>query len=286
MNIRAILSSILLAVISHAVVGAPCEAEDYEQKVSGKDQCLRMRKYGAAAPEVLLVWLHGDVSSGGPANYHFPIAQKAAEKFSASNVLSIALVRPGYPDGSGEISTSSAPLLQRFDHYTEENIAEVAAAIRRLRDKYKPNQLIAIGHSGGAASSALIMGMMPGLLDATILVACPCNLASWRSSAGKRPWNHSEDPMKWVDKIDTAVRVIALTGSRDNNTFPEIAESYIQALQAKEINAEFQTLSGENHNSAFRAPEVFDAIQKMITAKLTQQTNTKVQYSTQDEAKK
>lgn len=281
-----LLAAALWFALSHFAVAEACKAPDFEQNVSGQEQCLRMRRYGSTTPEVMLVWLHGDVSSGGPADYHFPIARKAAEKFSAANVLSVALVRPGYPDGSGEISTSSEPLRQRFDHYTKENIAEVATAIKHLRDKFKPNKVIAIGHSGGAASSALVMGMTPGLLDAAILVACPCDLASWRSSGGKRPWYNSEDPMKWVDKIDPTTHVIALTGRNDNNTFPEIAESYIQALQARKITAEFQVLSGENHNSAFRTPEVFDAVQKMIAVKATQQAHAKVQPPIQDEAPK
>ncbi|SFN45643.1 Prolyl oligopeptidase family protein [Formivibrio citricus] len=272
-----LLAATLWLALSHFAVAEACKAPDFEQNVSGHEQCLRMRRYGSSAPEVMLVWLHGDVSSGGPADYHFPIARKAAEKFSAANLLSIALVRPGYPDGSGEISTSSEPLRQRYDHYTKENIKEVAAAIQHLRDKFKPGKVIAIGHSGGAATSALIMGMNPGLLDAAVLVACPCNLAQWRSGGGKRPWYNSEDPMKWVNKIDPATHVIALTGRNDSNTFPEIAESYIQALQARKINAEFQILNGENHNNAFRAAEVFDAVQKMIAAKSTRAVHAKAQ---------
>ncbi|MDO8930811.1 MAG: hypothetical protein Q7U97_00310, partial [Rhodocyclaceae bacterium] len=55
----------------------------------------------------MVVWLHGNVSSGGPANSHFRIAQKAATDFAAENVLALALVRPGYPDGTGESSSGN-----------------------------------------------------------------------------------------------------------------------------------------------------------------------------------
>ena len=141
----AALFVVLIATSAHA---APCETDDFETKVTGLSQCLLMRRYGPTDPTVMVVWLHGDVSSGGPANYHFRLAQKTAEDLSATNVMSVALVRPGYPDGSGAASTVSLLHGGRSDHYTQENIAEVGAVIEKLRAKYRPKSLIIIGHSG------------------------------------------------------------------------------------------------------------------------------------------
>jgi pimeloyl-ACP methyl ester carboxylesterase len=211
----------------------------------------------------MLVWFHGDISSGGPANYHFGLAQKAAEDFSTSGVMSVALVRPGYPDGSGASSTVSPLDAGRSDHYTQENIAEVGAVVEKLRLKYKPKTVIIVGHSGGAATAAILLGMKPQLADAAVLVACPCELVSWRSSR-QGPWPRSENPTRWAEKIPASTRVIALTGTSDDNTSPNLASTYVDLLRSRGIDATFQPVAGATHNSALRSPDVFAAIAKLL----------------------
>ncbi len=257
-----VLATFWVVQTGHA---ATCDSEDYELRVSGASQCLLMRRFGTTEPDVMVVWLHGDVSSGGPAEYHFPSAERAAQELSANRVLSVALVRPGYPDGSG--NTSSVALLHggRSDHYTRENITEVGDAIERLRMRYKPRTVIAVGHSGGAATAAVILGLRPKLVDGAILVACPCDLIAWRN--GRREWSRSESPIKWVDKVDTSTRVIALTGEKDDNTSPDLARTYVQALAARNVNATFRTLPNETHNSSFRSPEVLNAVRNLVAGR-------------------
>lgn len=210
----------------------------------------------------MIVWLHGDLSSGGPANYHFNIAQKAAEEFLANGIMSVALVRPGYPDGSGALSTVSPAHGGRNDHYTHENISEVGAAVERLRLKYKPNSLILVGHSGGAATAALLLGMKPQLAEAAVLVSCPCDLVSWRS--GRRQWHKSENPIQWAEKINTSTKVIALTGTRDDNTSQNLASTYVDLLRSRGIDATFQSIPEATHNGALGSAAVLDAVSKLI----------------------
>jgi len=132
---RKFLLAILSLLASQMAFAALCESEDFEQTVSGASQCLLMRRFGTLTPDTLVVWLHGDVSSGGAANYHFPYAEKLVQESFASKVLSIALVRPGYPDGSGASSGVAEASSGRSDHYTKENLSEVGTAIERLRAK-------------------------------------------------------------------------------------------------------------------------------------------------------
>ena len=252
---------LLAACFGHAFA-ATCTAEDYETKVSGASQCLLMRRFGPAEADTLVVWLHGDISAGGPATYHFESAQQAAHVFAGAKVLSVALVRPGYPDGSGDSSSVDAFHGGRSDHYTKVNVLEVGAAIERLRSKFQPKSLIVIGHSGGAATTALLLGMKPKLMDAAILVACPCDTVAWR--AGRSAWNRSENPIKWADKVDGATRVVAFTGSKDDNTAPELARRYIETLALRGLPATFTSLPQETHNSAFRSPEVFRALGALL----------------------
>lgn len=241
---------------------ATCDAEDFVTRVSGDSQCLVMRQFGDVRPDVLLVWLHGDVSAGGPANYHFAIAQKSVSAFASARVLAVALVRPGYPDGSGNESSVAAAHGGRSDHYTKENVGEVATAIERLRDRYQARSVIVIGHSGGAATTAIALGMKPKLIDAAILVSCPCDLVAWRQ--GRRAWPASENPIAWVGQIAPSARVIALTGERDDNTSPRLAGDYVEALKARQIEAEFRLLGNESHNSAFRSAELTQALGELL----------------------
>lgn len=257
----AIATSALL--LASSAFAAPCETEDFETKVTGQHECLVMRRYAvspSAAPKSMLVWLHGDVSSGGPADYHFRIAENAARDFAEDEVLSIALVRPGYSDGSG--NTSGGNNYGRSDQYTADNIGEVGAAIERLREKYNPRRVIIIGHSGGAATAAVLLGMKPTLADGVVLVSCPCDLVAWR--AGRRAWTRSEDPMRWVAKARPAVKVIALTGSQDQNTSPELAQAFVAALKAAGIVASFEIVAGATHSSALASPDVSRAIATLL----------------------
>jgi pimeloyl-ACP methyl ester carboxylesterase len=262
---RKFLLAVLTLLASQMAFAEVCENEDFELKVSGASQCLLMRRFGTPTPDTLVVWLHGDVSSGGPANYHFPYAQQLAQESFAGKVLSIALVRPGYPDGSGASSGVAETSSGRSDHYTKENLTEVGTAIERLRVKYKPTKLVVIGHSGGAATTASLVGMMPGLIDTAVLVSCPCDTVAWR--AGRRAWSKSENPMVWTDKVPATTRVIALTGDKDDNTVPALAQAYIEALRARQIDASFQIAPGENHNTAFRTPTVFPVLRSVLSAK-------------------
>jgi pimeloyl-ACP methyl ester carboxylesterase len=186
-------------------------------------------------------------------------------QFAPIKVVSVALVRPGYPDGSGDSSSVALAQGGRADHYTKDNLMEVSAAIERLRAKFQPKKVVVVGHSGGAATAAVLLGMNPKLIDAAVLVSCPCELTVWR--AGRRQWSRSENPIKWVDGVDPSTRVVALTGAKDDNTLPELARTYVEALRARGVDATFQLLVDETHNSAFRSPEVSNAIRALLATK-------------------
>jgi pimeloyl-ACP methyl ester carboxylesterase len=265
MRILPTLLYLMVSLWSGVTHSATCDREDFTQSVSGESECLLMRRYGADEPESLIVWLHGDVSSGGPANYHFAIAEKAALEFGEQKVLSVALVRPGYPDGSGGSSSVAFTHEARSDHYTQENLIEVATAIERLKARVQARRVIAVGHSGGAATVAVLLGMKPGMIDGAILVACPCDLRAWR--AGRQPWRRSENPSAWINKVDPSVKVRALTGTADDNTEPELAKIYIEQLHARGIDASFKTIPFATHNSSFRSSEVFSAVRALLNIK-------------------
>jgi pimeloyl-ACP methyl ester carboxylesterase len=261
MSIKSLLALLVLLLTATGAFGATCEIEDFETKVSGESVCLLMRRYGSTKPTTMVVWLHGNVSTGGPANSHFRIAQKEAADFAAENVLAVALVRPGYPDGTGE--SSSGNDYGRADNWPWATIAEIGTAIERLRLKYKPDSMILVGHSGGAAIAAVLLGMKPVLAEAAILLSCPCDMIAWRSGRRGPPWV-SENPMRWIDKVSPTAKVIALTGSRDDTTVPGLGRSYVEGLKARGIDAVFQLVPDVGHIDLLGSPAVSDAIAGLL----------------------
>jgi poly(3-hydroxybutyrate) depolymerase len=254
---RLLLAALGMLVTATIAFAAPCDMEDFETRVSGISECLLMRRYGSTEPAAMVVWLHGNVSTGGPANSHFRLAQKLAQDFTAENVLSVALIRPGYPDGTGESSSGNS--YGRADNWPRTIVAEIGMAIERLRQKYKPGRVIIVGHSGGAAIAAVLLGMKPNLADAAVLVACSCDLVAWRGGRRGAPWV-SENPIRWVDKVSPATKVIALTGSRDDTTVPGLGRTYVEGLKARGIDAVFQLVPDMGHIDILGSPAISESI--------------------------
>lgn len=108
-------------------------------------ECLVIRTFRPASPgpaTTLLVFIHGDLSGGGPADYVYERAQAAA----GEGRVTVALLRPGYGDNQGNQSTGDNS--NRQDSYTKHNI-DAVAALTTLREHHKADRLILVGHSGG-----------------------------------------------------------------------------------------------------------------------------------------
>lgn len=247
---------LMLLFAAAGAAAAPCEREDFETRVSGASECLIMQRHGTTAPETMIVWLHGNVSKGGPADSHFRIAAQAAADLAAERVLTVALIRPGYPDSTGAHSSGSDN--GRSDNWQKSTIAEIGTVIERLRNRYRPRRVVIVGHSGGAAIAAVLMGMKPQLAHAALLVACPCDMVTWRLGRRGPPWA-SEDPLRWTDKVAASARIVALTGSRDETTQPMLAQTYVERLKARGIDAGFEMVPEAGHIDILRSPALTEA---------------------------
>lgn len=226
------------------ITGAAPPACEGPQRLEADGRgCVAVRRYGQAKSDTLIVMLHGDVSSGGPASYHFPFTQRISDRVPDAAV--VALVRPGYPDGAG--NTSAGTNYNRTDQYTAANMDIMAGAIRALKRETGATRVIAVGHSGGAATVANILARDPGLVDAAALLACPCNIAAWRM--GRQPWSRSLDPFALAGSVPPSAQVLALTGANDTNTGFGLAASYVERLQRRGVAAEARIVPGAGHNS-------------------------------------
>ena len=246
-----------------------CAAGDIVNAVRGDQLCLAIKTAkGVQAPDAgaqLLILLHGDVSRGGPSDYHYRIAEEIVANHP--DVIAIAVLRPGYFDSEGKRSDGNDN--GRRDHYNAANIDSMAAAIRTLRVTYRPSRIVLVGHSGGSAFSGVILGRHPGTVDAAILTSCPCDVPRWRNSGGGRPWKDSLSPSSYIDKVPQNARVIALTGSKDANTAPSLGRAYAEGLAKRGIAAEFLEVPGATHDmdSTLRT-----AVRQAVTTVLTAQT--------------
>ncbi len=205
---------------------------------------LQGRLFGNQQGSVLVVTLHGDLSDGSNATYHYDIAQQIAGR--NRNVIAFGMLRPGYADGQGLQSPGSNN--NRRDHYTRRNNQLVAETIQNLRSATGASQVIAIGHSGGAAQLGAVIGRFPGVVDVAVLVSCPCDISRWRQMRGRGNWSNSQSPSRFVGNVPASTRVIAVTGANDDNAFPVLAQTYIAQLQSRGVPASYVEVSGAGHS--------------------------------------
>ena len=100
------------------------------------------------------------------------------------NVFVIA--RPGWKVKKRKSDGGDSRGVDRGDNYIFiRDIEPVALAIKKLKEHYKPEELILFGYSGGAALTGVIIGKYSGLIDHAILAACPCNVPEWRKHRRK-----------------------------------------------------------------------------------------------------
>lgn len=224
-----------------------CQPADMEHYVPGGDECLAIKTYLPAdvgsAKRVVIV-LHGDLSRGGPADYIFPLAERAAEL----GQIGIAMMRVGY-SGDGRRSTGTPSRQEnRNDMYTADEFDAAAEAAKALKAQYGVPEAVMIGHSGGAATTGVIVGRHPGLLQRVLLIACPCDIDKWRQLRGRNPWPRAESPDDYIDDILPGTVVRLLVGSRDNNTYPDLSEDYEEDARARGLDVRLYKVDGAGHN--------------------------------------
>jgi predicted esterase len=238
-----LLSCLVWLALSESVLAACPAGSTIREWVPAGELCLAAGTYEkqAGSSPTLMVVLHGDASSGGPADYLFDFAERLAHP----GVVSVALLRPGFNDKSGR--TSQGTHHGRSDSYTPANIAAVGHAIEALKKQYRPKRTILVGHSGGAAIAGVLIGKSPALAQAAVLVSCPCDLARWRKERSGSPWTRSESPSSYIGKVPTTTTVIAITGTDDDNTRPALAQDYVAQLAKRGVPASFEAAKGAGH---------------------------------------
>jgi dipeptidyl aminopeptidase/acylaminoacyl peptidase len=229
--------------------------------VFGGGLCQAVTTLGAetAGPSpALIVVVHGDISDGRAATYHVALASTLARP----GAVVVALTRPGYTDDRGRRSQGRS--YGRQDNYTRDNIAAVGGAIAALKSHYQPRRVIYVGHSGGAAIGGVLLGRSR-LIDAAVLVSCPCDVARWLRERQQPAWRNSESPLRHVPRVQRGTRVAVIAGSEDTNTFSAQAEDYVNALIRRGIDARFVAVEGAGHGLSGLGAATARAVDEFIT---------------------
>jgi pimeloyl-ACP methyl ester carboxylesterase len=240
---RGLLAGLLVFACSIAHAACPPDST-IQDWVLGGGLCQAITTFGSETPgerPVLIVVVHGDISDGGAATYHVEFARTLAR----SGVVVVALTRPGYTDDRGR--SSEGHTYGRQDNYTPDNIAAVGGVIAALKAHYRPRRVIYIGHSGGAAIGGVLIGKSRGLIDAAVLVSCPCDIPRWLRERKQSAWSRSESPSQYAARVARQTRVVVIGGETDANTFPAQASGYVGSLQRRGIDARFVPVAGAGH---------------------------------------
>jgi alpha-beta hydrolase superfamily lysophospholipase len=231
---------------------------------------LKTRVYLSPKPSehpVLVVVVHGDIrdpEGQGLYGYSETIAHYS------DNVVAASVLRPGYRDPMGDVSSGKTGL-SIGDNYTAEVVDAVDAAIRGLKAKYHPKAVVLIGHSGGGAISADLIGRHPGDVDAAVLLACGCDPTEFmarfvRDHPGfpKNLPNPSLLPLALASRVSPRIHVRLIVGDRDDVVRVPASEAYYKALKARGIDATLTIAPGFGHNDVLRAPQTRDALIEVL----------------------
>jgi len=217
----------------------------------------------------LVIVLHGDAPFNKP-GYQY----KAAKTIAVQNINTIAvgLLRPGYTDPDGNTSDGVRGLTTG-DNYTPEVINAIAAAITKLKAIYNPGKIVLVGHSGGSAITADIIGVKPGLVNAAAVVSCPCNVPEWRAYMGSKQPGYAawKDPVKSISPNTVAAnvakntKVVVISGKDDDVCPTQLSVDYYNQLKQYGVNAKLIQIEGEKHDILLH-DDVFAAIKEMISS--------------------
>lgn len=264
----------LLPSLAGLALLAGCTAPSATNHVATKAEPalnLHARNFGPTTPKTvrtLVVVLHGDGSPETRSD-HYRFAEAVTHAIPGS--AAVALLRPGYGDAAGNQSPGQAGT-GVGDDYTQERIDAVAQSLGILRHRFAGARLILVGDSGGAAIAADIAGIRPDLLDAMVLVGCPCALPEWRKGMQKQPngaaWATpvaSLDPLKTAGGVMPGLRAAVLVGLDDKITPPPLSRAYAEALALRGIATDLRIVPGRGHD-LLNDPEVLAATTRLASA--------------------
>ena len=233
--------------------------------IDAPDGKVKTRAYKSAKlgkHPVLVVLVHGDIPNPGQGFYELA---DAISRIS-DNVVAAGLLRPGYSDAQGDTSAGKMGVAIG-DNYTPHVVDDVDAAVRQLKARYHAGKVIVMGHSGGGAITADLIGRHPADVDAAVILSCGCDpnefMTRWVREHPRfkmiQP-NPSLLPLDLAPRVRPRVHVRMVIGDKDDVVLLPASQAYFHALQARGVDAKLTIAPGFGHNDIFRAVEARDAV--------------------------
>ena len=246
-NPVAFLATLALTSVmgSLAVAGERCASPDNITSVSSTTHCLQIKTYTppAGSARTLAVVLHGALSRGGDADYIIGTARIS----STYGAVGVAMARPGYTlDGRTSTGVATRDKHPWYWHRSEE-IDSIAAAVAALKKHHGSERVVMVGHSAGAVVSGVTLGRRAPLVDAVVLVSCPCDFQEYRSYHDREPLPRAESPVDYLDAVPKSARIFAVTGKRDRVTPPFLARDYVERARKLGLDATFLLVKQAGH---------------------------------------
>ena len=240
---------------------------------------LKTRVYArttVSSSPVLVLVLHGDLPEPPPSyQYEFANILATGNRHAAlGDVVAAGLLRPGYSDPTGD--RSSGDLGRAIaDNYTPDVVDAVARAARELSTDRHARAIVLVGHSGGAAIVADVLGRHTSLAAGAVLVGCGCDPTAWRSRQRAATGNpmfdeptRSLQPLALARHVAPGTIVRMVVGQNDEVAPPADSQAYANALRPRGIDVSVDVVPGLGHNILF-APQVIDAVAHVVTAVTT-----------------
>jgi pimeloyl-ACP methyl ester carboxylesterase len=229
-----------------------------------------------SAHPVLIVVLHGDLPDPTP-SYQYAFAQLIAQGVNAPglpepvrarledwkplwDIVAVGILRPGYTDNAGDRSDGDIGNAA-LDNFTPEVVDATSVAVDQLKKRFGAHRVVLVGHSGGAAIAADILGTHPESADAALLVACGCDpdavRARMRQTRGSPIWQgmtRSLQPLALVPNVRTDAIVRLIVGEKDDTGLPEYSLRYAEALKKRGIDAQVTVVPSLGHNILLTSP--------------------------------
>ena len=219
----------------------------------------------SAHPRMIVV-LHGD-SPFGPPSYQYGFAKRVAAQ--EDDVVAVAILRPGYTDDAGDQSDGVRGETTG-DNYTPAVVDSLAEAIAELELQFHPSATVLVGHSGGAAISADLLGRHPESAGGALLVSCPCDVAAWRlhmfEMQGGAIWKtpvESLSPVDLAGGVPVSKKVRMLVGAEDPVAPPRFTRAYADALSKDGVTVEVRVEPGLKHDILLE-PVVMEELRRLL----------------------
>jgi dienelactone hydrolase len=232
----------------------------------GKVKTRVYKSESLGAHPVLLVMVHGDIPNPGQGLYEF---SEAVARIS-DNVVAAGLLRPGYKDAQGDASAGKMGYAIG-DNYTAQVVDDVDAAIRQLKARYHAGRVVVMGHSGGGAITANLIGRHPGDVDAAVILACGCDPQEFKTRwVREHPIfpkdlpNPSLLPLDLAPRVSPRTHVRMVIGDKDDVVRLPASQAYFHALQARGVDVTLTIAPGVGHNDVLAAPQTRDALAEVL----------------------